>query len=180
MDACQLSAALKAQGLRERQYLIWNKNVLCLGRSDYQWKHEPCFYGWKDGASHYFCDSRKESTVIPDAKEIEPSKMKKAELVMLVKEIIGSNMATDVIDCDKPTRNAEHPTMKPIKLFAYLMRNSSRKGEIVLDTFAGSGTTIMAAEQQGRKAYCMELDEHYCDVILQRWENFTNKKAVKL
>ena len=127
-----------------RQCLIWNKNTLVLGRQDYHWKHEPCLYGWKDGASHNWYGNRKQTTVM---------------------------------DFDKPTRNGEHPTMKPVPLFAYQMEMSSKKGDNVLDLFGGSGTTMIAAEQLGRNAYLMELDPRYVDVIVNRWEELTGHKA---
>lgn len=84
---------------------------------------------------------------------------------------------TTVLKFDRPKRNAEHPTMKPVALFDYLIKNSSKEGDIVLDSFGGSGTTIMACEQNGRKGYCMELDPRYVDVIIKRWEDFTGKQA---
>ena len=127
-----------------RQCLIWNKNTLVLGRQDYHWKHEPCLYGWKDGASHNWYGNRKQTTVM---------------------------------DFDKPSRNGEHPTMKPVPLFAYQMEMSSKKGDSVLDLFGGSGTTMIAAEQLGRNAYLMELDPRYVDVIVNRWEELTGQKA---
>ena len=126
-------------GLQVRQCLVWKKNSLVLGRQDYQWIHEPCLYGWKDGAGHYFIDDRTLTTIIEE---------------------------------DKPARSEDHPTMKPIKLFARQIANSSKPGEIVLDTFGGSGTTLIACEQTGRKCRTMELDEHYCDVIRRRWAEF--------
>ena len=139
--------ALKASGLTLRQTLIWNKNAMTLGRQDYQWKHEPCLYGWKDGAGHNWYSDRCQTTVL---------------------------------DFNKPLRNGEHPTMKPVELFAYQIQNSTKKGEIVLDLFGGSGTTIIACEQTGRIGYSMELDPKYCDVIIKRYENLTGKKAVKI
>ena len=92
----------------------------------------------------------------------------------------GGRAQSSVLNFDRPTKSAGHPTMKPVPLFDYLMRNSTKSGDVVLDTFAGSGTTIIACEQQDRSAYCMELDPKYCDVIVERWENLTGKKAVKL
>lgn len=139
--------AFKDIGWQVRQCIIWVKNALVLGMQDYQQKHEPCFYGWKDGASHLWTSDRKQTTVI---------------------------------DFDKPQRNDLHPTMKPVGLFDYQIKNNTKKQDIVLDLFVGSGTTIVACEQNGRIAYSMELDEHYCDVILQRWENLTGQKAKKL
>lgn len=87
---------------------------------------------------------------------------------------------TTVLNFDRPSRNAEHPTMKPVALFDYLIRNSTKKGNVVLDSFGGSGTTIIACEQNGRKGYCMELDPKYVDVIIERWEKLTGKKAVRI
>ena len=173
-------AALEAADLPIRQTLIWVKNQFVLGHSDYHYKHEPCLYGHKPGAGHYFTNSRAESTVIEDLHEIDPDKMKKDELVELVKKILSEKLPTTVLEYDKPTKNGEHPTMKPVALFDYLIRNSTKKGDIVLDSFAGSGTTIMACEQNGRRARCMELDEKYADVIIRRWETFTGKTAVKI
>lgn len=127
-----------------RQCLIWNKNSLVMGRQDYQWKHEPCLYGWKDGAAHYWGSDRTQTTVL---------------------------------NFNKPSRNGEHPTMKPVELFEYQIKNSSKPNDVVLDLFGGSGTTAIACEKTGRKARLMELDPKYCDVIVKRWEDFTGKKA---
>ena len=171
--------ALNNNGLYVRQELIWNKNSLILGRQDYQWKHEPCLYGWKDGDSHYFIDDRKQTTVIEDKKP-DIKKMKKEELIKLLEEIYSDKTSTTIINEDKPSINDLHPTMKPIKLIARQVKNSSRKDEIVLDLFGGSGSTIITCEQLDRKCYTMEFDPKYVDVIIERWENFTGQKAVKL
>ena len=125
-------------GWKVRECLIWNKNSMVMGRQDYQWKHEPCLYGWKDGASHLWASDRKQTTVL---------------------------------NFDRPNRNGEHPTMKPVGLFAYQISNNTHEGDHVLDSFGGSGTTIIACEQLGRTGYAMELDPHYCDVIIQRYIN---------
>lgn len=132
-------------GWKVRQCLIWNKNSMVLGRQDYQWKHEPCLYGWKDGASHNWYSDRSQTTVI---------------------------------DMDKPSRSADHPTMKPVQLFAYQIQCSTKPGDIVYDSFGGSGTTLIACEQLQRKAMIMELDPRYVDVIIKRWEILTGKSAV--
>lgn len=166
--------ALNNAGLQVRQQLIWNKNSFTLGRQDYQWKHEPILYGWKDGDRHYFINDRTQATVY----EKEPAdleKMKKEELIALIKEFYKET--TTVIDENKPLRDAEHPTMKPIKLMARFVENSSKVGEIVLDNFGGSGSTLMACEQTGRRCRTIELDPQYADVILDRWEKFTGKTA---
>lgn len=165
-------------GLTIKQCLIWYKNAFVLGRQDYQWRHEPCLYGWKQGAAHYFIDDRTQSTVIKE-KALEIDKLKKDELRDLLKQILGETETT-VIKEDKPQRSAEHPTMKPVKLFARLIVNSSERGDIVLDPFGGSGTTLIACEKQNRVCRMAELDPIYCDVIVKRWENLTGEKAVKL
>ena len=166
-------------GLFFRQQLIWVKNNLVLGRMDYQWRHEPCLYGWKEGA-HYFVNSRNRTTVYEDGEEIDIDKLKKDEMKKLLHDILDSKTPESVIRCPKPQKSADHPTMKPVRLFGYQIANSSRPGNIILDTFGGSGTTIVACEQLGRKARLMELDPHYCDVIIARWEKLTGQKAVKL
>lgn len=178
MESINFLASFQAAGFYLSQILIWNKSAMCIGRSDYQWKHEPIMYGWKKGAAHYFTDSRMETTVIDDKPNI--NKMSKAELKAYIKELLKHEPASTVIDEDKPARSAEHPTMKPVKLIAYLIRNSSRKGEIVLDVFGGSGTTLIACEQLGRRCYMEELDPKYCDVIIKRWEALTGQKAVRI
>ena len=132
-------------GWKVRQCLIWKKSSLVMGRQDYQWMHEPCLYGWKEGAAHLWATDRKQTTIM---------------------------------EFNKPSRNGEHPTMKPVELFEYQMLNNTKGSDIVLDSFAGSGTTAIACEKHGRTARLMELDPKYCDVIVKRWEEFTGKKAV--
>ena len=165
-------------GWSVKQCLIWNKNAFTLGRQDYQWKHEPCLYGWKQGA-HYFIDDRTQSTVQED---MTPNfnTMKKEEMRKLLEEIYSDKISTTVINENKPLRNDEHPTMKPIKLLARLIKNSSRPNEIVLDTFGGSGSTLIACEQLNRTCYTMELDPKYVDDIIYRYEKLTGQKPLKL
>ena len=172
-------SALNDNNLKVRQELIWVKNSLVLGRQDYQWRHEPCLYGWKDGEGHYFVDDRAQSTVIED-KGLDFDAMKKDEAISLLKKIYGDGISTTIIRENKPQKNDLHPTMKPLGLLARLIKNSSQKGEVVLDLFGGSGSTLIACEQLGRKCYMMEYDPIYADVIIARWEEFTGKKAVKL
>ena len=168
--------ATKNVGWTVRQCLIWNKNSLVLGRQDYQWKHEPCLYLWKDGAAHYFVDKRNLTTVIEDKKDID--EMSKQEMKELLERIfIKQELPTTVINCDKPLRSADHPTMKPVPLIGQLIANSSRRGDIVLDIFGGSGTTLIAAEQLGRKCRMMELEPVYIDVICKRWEELTGQTS---
>lgn len=143
-EAANFNNAANNSGLSVREELIWEKNNLVMGRQDYQWKHEPCLYGWVEGGSHSWYSDRKQTTVM---------------------------------HFDKPQRSDLHPTMKPVALFDYQIKNSTKLGDVVLDLFGGSGTTIMACEQDGRNACVMEYDPKYVDVIIKRWEDFTGKKA---
>jgi DNA modification methylase len=131
-------------GWKVRQCLIWKKSSLVMGRQDYHWMHEPCLYGWKDGAAHLWAADRKQTTIL---------------------------------EFDKPSRNGEHPTMKPVALFEYQILNNTKGSDLVLDSFAGSGTTGIACEKHGRNARMMELDPKYCDVIIKRWQDFTGEAA---
>ena len=171
--------ALNENQLKVRQELIWNKNSLIMGRQDYQWKHEPCLYGWKDGAPHFFVDDRTQTTVIEDKKP-DFKKMKKEEMQKLLEDIYSDKISTTIINEDKPTINDLHPTMKPLKLISRQIKNSSKQNEIVLDLFGGSGSTLMTCEQLNRINYSMEYDPKYVDVIINRWETFTGEKAIKL
>ena len=167
-------------GLKLAQCLIWEKNNFVLGRQDYQWRHEPCLYGWKEGAAHYFINDRTQDTVILED-DIDFEAMKKSELIAYLEELRRKYKdRTSVIYENKPTRNDIHPTMKPIALMGKFITNSSKSGWNVLDLFGGSGSTLMAAEQLGRNAYLMELDEKFCDVIVKRWEEYTGQSAVRI
>lgn len=178
-ERLNVQLALEDAGLQPRQVLIWVKNAFTLSRQDYQWRHEPCLYGWKGGAAHYFTGSRNLSTVIEDERP-NPAKLSKPELVELAKQLLEDKDPTTVLREDKPARSTEHPTMKPVRLMARLVHNSSAPGQTVLDLFGGSGTTLIAAEQLGRRAYMMELDPKYVDVIIDRWEKLTGEKAVRI
>lgn len=168
---------LEGNGLIVKQELVWNKSQLVMGRQDYQWKHEPCFYGWKPGAAHYFTDKRTYTTVINE-KPIEIDKLTREDAIKMLKKVYA--LENTVLNYDKPKHNDLHPTMKPLDLIGHQIKNSSRPGEIVLDLFGGSGSTLMACEQLGRKCRMMEYDPHYVDVIIARWEKMTGKKAVRL
>ena len=115
---------------------IWKKPSLVLGRSPYQWQHEPCLYGWKKKGKHQWYSGRKETTIW---------------------------------EFEKPKKNADHPTMKPIALLAYPISNSSMSNTLILDPFGGSGSTLIACEQTDRSCYTIELDEKFCDVIVKRY-----------
>ena len=161
-----------------KQCLIWVKNGFNFGRQDYKWKHEPCLYGWKEGAGHYFVEEYNHPTVIED--EINIDSMKKEEMKKMLEELLRTQVPTTIIHENKPLKNDLHPTMKPIKMCADMIRNSSRKNEIVLDLFGGSDSTLITCEQLHRNCYMMEYDPKYVDVIINRWENFTGEKAVKI
>lgn len=175
----EFRTALKEVGLTLRETLIWVKNALVLGRQDYQWRHEPCLYGWKEGAAHYFVDDRSQSTVIEDA-GVDYRKMKKDELLKLVLQLTDVSIPNTVIYEDKPTKNDIHPTMKPVKLMARLTKNSTKPEQLVLDLFGGSGSTLIACEQINRKCFTMEYDPKYCDAILDRWEKLTGEEAERI
>jgi site-specific DNA-methyltransferase (adenine-specific) len=145
-EIVNFATAFIEAGFLLKQQLIWVKNSMVMGRQDYQWKHEPCLYGWKDGAAHNWYSDRKQTTVI---------------------------------NFDKPNRNGEHPTMKPIGLFAYQIQNSSKKGDEVMDPFGGSGTTMVACEQLGRKARVIEYDPKYCQVIVDRMRKLDPTLVIK-
>ena len=169
--------AVRNANWKLRQTLIWVKNALVLGRQDYQWKHEPCLYGWKEG-THYFTEDRTQPTVIDD--KIDLKKLKKEEMLALLEQMLSDKVPTTVLYEDKPLVNDIHPTMKPIRLMARLVKNSTRPGQTVLDLFGGSGSTMMACEQLERSCFTMELDPRYVDAIINRWEKFTGEKAVLL
>lgn len=158
-----------------KQCLIWVKNQSTIGRQDYQWKHEPCLYGWKSGAGHYFIKNRKQATVIDN--ELDLNFLTADELREL---IIKLTEPSTIIREDKPLKNGEHPTMKPVPLIKKQVKNSTKKDGIVLDLFGGSGTTLLACEELERICYMSELDPRYCDVIIKRWEDMTGEKAVLL
>lgn len=98
----------------------------------------------------------------------------------LLEEIMAEQVPTTVVHENKPVKNDLHPTMKPLRMCAGMIRNSSRQDEIVLDLFGGSGSTLITCEQLHRKCYMMEYDPKYVDVIIERWENFTGQKAIKI
>jgi len=138
--------ACRATDWTVRQCLIWNKNVMVMGRQDYHWKHEPCLYGWKDGSAHLWNADRTQTTVL---------------------------------NFERPSRNQSHPTMKPVELLAYQITNNTKGEDIVLDTFLGSGSTLIAAEKLGRICYGMELDPKYIDVIVDRYVEYTGNNTIR-
>lgn len=177
-EGLNFRAAVKETGWLLKQNLVWVKNSIVLERQDYQWKHEPCLYGWKDGASHYFIDNRSLATVIEEDEE-NLKEMTKGELISYIKTM-QENSPTSIFYEDKPVRSDIHPTMKPLKLIARCVLNSSKKGERVLDSFNGGGSTLMVCEKTERIYYGMELDPVYVGRTIKRWEEETGLKAEKL
>jgi len=146
-EGANFRKAMADSGIMVKQCLIWVKNSMVMGRQDYHWQHEPCLYGWKEGAAHKWYTDRKQTTVL---------------------------------NFDRPSRNTEHPTMKPVELISYQMGNSSKLGDLVCDAFLGSGTTMVASHQLERKCYGMELDPKYCQVIIDRMMKLDSSIAVKI
>ena len=134
-EGANFRKAMAASGIPIRQCLIWAKNAAVMGRQDYHWQHEPCLYGWKEGAAHGWYSDRKQTTIL---------------------------------NFNRPMRNGEHPTMKPVELISYQVGNSSMAGDIVADAFGDSGTTMVACHQKQRKARLVEYDPKYCHVIVDR------------
>ncbi|MBQ1571902.1 MAG: site-specific DNA-methyltransferase [Clostridiales bacterium] len=166
--------AMRDSGLTYKQELIWVKNQLVLGGSKYQSMYEPCLMGCKGKSIKIWNGKRKQRSVIEHIDLMNEEELRNALLSILHEE------ETDIIRENKPLKNDIHPTMKPIKLLARLIQNSSNKGDIVLDLFGGSGSTLIACEQLGRICYMSELDPRFVDVIIERYETFTGKKAVLL
>lgn len=164
----------KRAGLKLSQVLIWVKQSATLSRQDFNWQHEPILYGWKEGAGHYFCGDFTLTSVIDD--DIDVKNMKREQLIDLVNSMRNEARNT-VIRHDRPTKSDLHPTMKPVGLVQRMIQWSSRTGEVVLDLFGGSGSTLIAAHKCGRAARLMELDPKFSDVIVRRWQEFTGEQA---
>lgn len=179
-EGLRFRQAFDAAGFKLSQVLIWEKNQFVIGRQDYHWRHEPILYGWKEGAGHYFIDDRHQDTVFIED-DVDFESMKKADLIAYIERIREAMLARTSVQYEKkPAKSDMHPTMKPVALVGRLMANSSRRGDLVADFFGGSGTTLIAAEQLGRTAYLMEISPQYCDIIKNRWEEYTGKKAVRI
>ena len=173
-EGVNFRSALQEGGFMLKQCLIWVKHTFTLGRQDYNWQHEPILYGWKPGAAHSWFGEFNKGTVIDDEPDFR--KMEKSELVNLCR-LLRNQLNTTVIREDKPSRSADHPTMKPVALIIHMIRNSSTRQNRVLDLCGGSGSTLIACEKLKRQARIMELDPVYCDVIVKRWEEFTGEQA---
>lgn len=184
-EGLNFRGAFKACGFKLSGVVIWRKDSLVLGRSDYQWQHEPILYGWKAGSRHRWYGGRKQTTVV-DLGDGSPFtanpdgtwtiRVGDRALVVAgdaqVQELVPS-----VINEPRPKRNDVHPTMKPVALIERMLKHNARPGDLVLDPFGGSGSTLIAADRLGMCARLIELDPLYCDVIVQRWQDFTGRTA---
>jgi len=148
-----------------RQTLIWAKNAIVLGRQDYQHKYEPCLYGLKNNGEELQSDYE---PIFYGWKAGQAHNWN------------NDRKQSDILAFNKPLINDIHPTMKPVELFDYLIRNSTKKGDLVYDSFAGSGTTLIACENNGRTAYCMEYDPIYVQAIIERYQELTGIEAIKI
>jgi DNA modification methylase len=164
---------LTGAGFELKQTLVWVKDRFVMGRQDYHWQHEPILYGWMGGGAHKWYGARNKATVIDDQADI--SKLSKKELLEIVRDAADQ---TTILREDKTKKNDLHPTMKPINLLAKMISYSSKRGDLILDPFAGSGSTLIAAEQLNRRAAVMEMDPKYADRLILRWEQHTGQKAV--
>jgi DNA modification methylase len=167
-------SAMAAAGWENKQTLVWVKNQMVLGRQDYNWKHEPILYGWKPGAAHYFSGDYTQTTVIDD--DVDIDKLGKRDLLDRCKTLQG--LLYDTVHREnRPDVSDVHPTMKPVALVERHIEASSRPGQTILDAFGGSGTTLIAAEKTARNAGLVELDPGYVDVIIRRWQAWTEQDA---
>ena len=165
--------------------LVWAKDSLVLGRSDYQWQHEPVLYGWKPGAAHRWYGGRKQTTLMQLGGSVftqnedgtVTAKIGDQSIVISGDNLKATQTESTIIRCEKPKRSSAHPTMKPVELISKMLRNSTREGDIVVDLFGGSGSTLISCQMLGRQARLMELDAKFVDVIVRRWQDFTGKQA---
>lgn len=156
--------AFKESGWKLSQMIIWLKNSMIFSKGcDYHRLHEPCFFGWKNGKSHF---SNKRICNLKDVFNLDYDSFEE------LSDVWYENRDKII--------EYEHPTQKPVRLAERALKKNSEMGDIILDVFGGSGSTLIACEQLDRKCYMMELDPKYCDVIINRWEIFTNKKATKI
>lgn len=174
-------------GLKLAACLVWRKDNFTLGRSDYQWQHEPILYGWKLGSRHRWFGGRKLTSVMelgeasPFTQADDGSWVVRAgdRTLVIRGDVQVEEVVPSVINEPKPKRSDVHPTMKPVALIERMLRNSARPGDLVLDPFGGSGSTLVAADRLGMSARLIELDPKFADVIIQRWQDYTGRRAVR-
>lgn len=176
--------AFEDVGFKLASCVIWVKNQFVIGRSDYQPQHEPILYGWKPGARHCWFGGRKRTTSVQldgDVVQVEDDGLQ-LNLPNRILRVCGRDLGIEelvpsVVFEKKPLRSDDHPTMKPVALVERFLLNSCKRGELVLDPFGGSGSTLMACETNARRCRTMELDPRFADVIVRRWQEFTGRQA---
>jgi len=185
-EGLNFRSAFAEAGFKLSGCLIWRKESLVLGRSDYQWQHEPILYGWKPGAAHRWFGGRKQTTVTDYASDGSVFRQRvdgKYEIslgdrVLLVDgDVHVEELLPSVFLEAKPKRSEGHPTMKPVALIERMLRNNAKNGNVILDVCGGSGSTLMACETLGMRGRLSELSPAYVDVIVNRWQDFTGKQA---
>lgn len=184
-EGLNFRAAFTEAGFKLSGCLVWVKPTLVLGRSDYQWRHEPILYGWKPGAAHPWHGGRRNTTVADDGALVREAEdgaihldVEGKTLVIRGRDLDVSAIDGSIIRIDKPKKSADHPTMKPVSLIVAQLRNSARAGDVVLDPFRGSGSTLIACQRLRLSARLAELSPLYCDVIVRRWQEYTGGIAV--
>lgn len=185
-EGLNFRSAFKDAGFKLAGCLIWCKDALVLGRSDYQWQHEPILYGWKPTGSHKWYGDRKSTTISEFMLEapltqVEPNlyRLRLGDQWFQIRgeKLTVEELETTVVKVPRPKKNEDHPTMKPVALIERMLRNSTKRNDLVFDAFGGSGSTLITCEKLGRTAYVCELEPKFCDVIVLRWEQATGKKA---
>lgn len=186
-DGLAFRLAFRDAGFRFAACLIWNKGQAVLGRGDYHWQHEPILYGWRPGTAHRWRGNRKARTILEAG--LSPVVLQDDGSYTLLLDgqlyrLSGDNIRITsepgtVINIPKPSRSDLHPTTKPVELVAHCVANSSATGDTALDPFGGSGSTLIACEQLNRCACLMELDQRYAQVIIERWQGYTGRQAVR-
>jgi len=187
-EGLNFRGAFKAAGFKLSGCIVWRKDALVLGRSDYQWQHEPILYGWKPGSAHRWYGGRKQTTVMDLGDGSPFERLPDGRFQITVGDrimIVGGaetieEVVPSVIRAEKPRASALHPTMKPVELIERMLRHNARPGDIVLDPFGGSGSTLIAADRLGMCARLVELDPRYADVIVGRWEAWSGRKAERV
>jgi DNA modification methylase len=186
-EGLNFRAAFIGAGFKLSGCLVWAKNSLVMGRSDYQWQHEPILYGWKRGAAHRWFGGRKVTTLM----ELPGSVFTQNEdgtvtvrigmesIVISGRDLQATPVEPTIFHVARPSASSSHPTMKPVELISRMVKNSTREGDLVLDPFGGSGSTLIACETLGRQARLLELEPKFVDVIVRRWQEFTGKTAVR-
>lgn len=175
-------------GFKIASCLIWRKNQSVLSRADYHWQHEPILYGWLPGTPHRWCGDRKQTTVMdafPSAVQVDGKdgriewRVVDGERLLRITgtDVLVEELPSSVIHAPKPQASEQHPTMKPVALIERMLINSSMRGDVVLDPFGGSGSTLIACERMDRVCRIMELDPRFVDVIIQRWQDATGHEA---